>query len=471
MTLDFIKFKAFVESKIPNSQKITEEKTHLLSYVFKIENIDFENVLINLENRHLDFFLWRKPAAEHEIIAFEPLVRIEFNDENYQKKTSDILHDFRENHISNKHEFRIASLPVLLGGFKFRHEKAGESDDGFCSSDWIIPGVLLIREVERCFLVFNFIIRKSDFNLWNRFREYSDMVQKLLIKRKPGSSPKPATPLTADYEDFPQWETMINKALGQISGMVCEKIVISRKSDFKFRSKPSINAWVKDLSVKYPFCYIFAYRKSGSLFFGASPEKLIVVRNGWIETDGLAGSIKRGEKQSDDDKLQNELLNDKKNLAEHAAVVSFIIGSVSKFSDEILYEKLPGIRKLKNIQHLWTPVRARLNNRDDLFSLIKELHPTPAVSGFPQEKAISLIQEIEKHTRGFYAGVLGWIDIDYNAELAVGIRAALLKGFKLSAYAGCGIVDGSVAESEYEESLLKLNPITSLFEHEKIYQS
>jgi len=104
-----------------------------------------------------------------------------------------------------------------------------------------------------------------------------------------------------------------------------------------------------------------------------------------------------------------------------------------------------------------------------VLNLLMKLHPTPAICGDPWKIAQNFILEMEPHDRGLYSGNIGWFNFNGSGEFAVGIRTALLKGNDLYAYAGCGIVEGSEAKVEYEESEIKLKPILALFIDEKVY--
>ena len=177
-----------------------------------------------------------------------------------------------------------------------------------------------------------------------------------------------------------------------------------------------------------------------------------------------------GKDETEDKELAEELLNSQKNLNEQKAVVEFIEDSFQDFSDEIIYEEKPIIRKLSNIQHLWTPIKAKLNKGYTIFHLLKSIHPTPAICGAPWSVALSNIKQLENFERGLFAGITGWFNFDNEGEFAVSIRSALLRGNNLYAFAGCGIVEGSDPEIEFEETELKLKPILSLFENEKTYQ-
>jgi menaquinone-specific isochorismate synthase len=272
-------------------------------------------------------------------------------------------------------------------------------------------------------------------------------------------------------EDLESWTAKINAALDEISNGHISKVVLSRRVEKDLDESPSLQRIINKLKEDYKGCYIFAYKKNGSAFIGASPEKLLSFNNTHIETDALAGSIKRGANDFEDSELEIKLLNDSKNLREYGEVVKFVMNAIQPFSKNINYFEKPFIKKLPNIQHLWTPIKAELNNAEDIEEIVKRLHPTPAICGTPREIALELISEIEDYPRGLFSGIIGWYNFDTQGEFAVAIRSALLKNKKLYAFAGCGIVDGSIPQEEFEETKLKLKPILSIFENEKIYQS
>ena len=130
----------------------------------------------------------------------------------------------------------------------------------------------------------------------------------------------------------------------------------------------------------------------------------------------------------------------------------------------------PQTLSLPNIQHLWTIIRAKYVQDFKILDLLRKLHPTPAICGAPWKIAQNFIIDNEKHDRGFYSGNICWFNFNGNGEFAVGIRTAILKSKQLNVYAGCGIVEGSEARIEFEESEIKLKPILSLFSNEKVYQ-
>jgi menaquinone-specific isochorismate synthase len=225
------------------------------------------------------------------------------------------------------------------------------------------------------------------------------------------------------------------------------------------------------LEENFENCYTFTYRNGDSVFFGVSPEKLFKISDGFIETDALAGSIPRGTSQDEDDKFTQELLQSEKNLAEQKSVVDFILEQLTPVTEKILFDSHPSIKKYRNIQHLYSQIRAKLKQNTSIFSLLELLHPTPAVCGMTKIEALKTINELEDFDRGMYAGVLGWFNLENEGEFIVGIRSALLCGKLLRAFAGCGIVAGSESLSEFNETELKLKPILSLFTNETINKS
>jgi menaquinone-specific isochorismate synthase len=163
----------------------------------------------------------------------------------------------------------------------------------------------------------------------------------------------------------------------------------------------------------------------------------------------------------DDKLLGDSLLNDDKNLIEHQYVVDMIKSAMEDTCSEVVIPQHPRLLKLKHIQHLYTPVKGRINQESSLLSLVERLHPTPALGGFPKEKAVEKIREVEDLDRGFYAGPLGWFDHQGNGEFAVAIRSGLIQGNEASLFAGCGVVGDSLSDLEFEETKIKFKPMLS----------
>lgn len=426
-----------------------------------IQDIDKEkfNVLLNLLNTSHNHFYWSYPSSNFSFCGLEEVMEFtnQFNDPNFS------VNDYY-NIERNKVVFDEASIPLFIGGNKFPTEERSNLWNDFKSNYWFLPRILLFNNNSNCYLIINFIEKDIiDDN-------FIDHIENILQKIESSPVVNNAELSIIDSTSFNDWKESVNKSLEIINNGDISKIVIARILTADISIQTSLEFIIKSLEEQYPGCYTFSYKQNNALFLGATPEKLLNFNNSIIETEALAGSIKRGKDFWEDEILSSQLINNTKDFNEHKSVLNFITNILSEYCDVINYEKEPLIKKLKNILHIWTPIRAELNKDKSIFPMIAKLYPTPAVCGYPQNTAISLIKNLENFDRGMYAGLIGWFN-DKCGEFAVALRSALIKENKLYAFAGCGIVNGSTAENEFKETELKFKPILSLFENETISQS
>src|SRR5699024_3855558 len=185
----------------------------------------------------------------------------------------------------------------------------------------------------------------------------------------------------------------------------------------------------------------------------------IEIKNGRAYSACVAGSIRRGKTEAEDRALGTTLLNDPKNLGEHQYVVDMITKVFASYCKDLQIDDQPQLMKVRDIQHLFTPVAATVREESNIFKFIQSLHPTPALGGVPTSESLSIIREEEQMDRGYYAGPIGWVDTNGDCEFAVAIRSGLLDGKEAYLYAGGGIVADSNVESEYEETWVKFRPV------------
>ncbi len=182
---------------------------------------------------------------------------------------------------------------------------------------------------------------------------------------------------------------------------------------------------------------------------GASPERLFARLNNAIESEALAGTRPRGKNDSDDNRLKGELKSSGKEQHEHKVVVRMINSKLVPLCQSLVVHHQE-ILSVPNGHHLRTRIQGVLNDGvldEDVFAA---LHPTPAVGGEPTETALTLIEELEGFSRGWYAGAVGYVGLD-QTEFVVAIRSALVHGRQMVVYAGAGIVEGSTAKDEWQE--------------------
>lgn len=422
--------------------------------------INFSSLIKYFTNKEIKFFYWHQPSEGLEFIGADPLFEIKENGKNRFPATQEKYELLKSILVEEKND----NLPQLLGGFKFDNSSVSKLWEDFAGSDWFLPSILFIRNNDSYKAILRFSSTDDSRNIYDKFSEYSLAAKEEIIENKEELTPEISHCNGADA--FSLWEEKVNGILNEISSKSLQKVVLSRMMECSIPNERDLYSFTEKLSRRFKFCYIFAFNSGKSVFFGATPEKLLKVTNGKIETDALAGSIRRDKDAIKDYNLAESLLSSKKNLAEQKAVVDFLVSSIEDFTEDISFNKMPVIRKLPNIQHLWSKITGKLKPGYKIFEILKSIHPTPAVCGLPWDAAMEYIRKAENHDRGLFTGTIGWVDTSGNAEFAVGIRSALIKESRLYVFAGCGIVDGSDPETEYSETELKFSPILSLFKNE-----
>ncbi|MBL9209471.1 MAG: isochorismate synthase [Opitutaceae bacterium] len=274
------------------------------------------------------------------------------------------------------------------------------------------------------------------------------------VQRGEGTPPAWQQRETGDYR------AAVARALARIAAGDFKKIVLARAQELTADRPLHPLRMLNGLRQRFPDCYAFSFtRGQGPSFIGASPERLVRVSKGRLETEALAGSIRRGASASEDAALAGALLRSEKDLREHREVLDDIVARLAPLGIQPEHAALPQIRRLANVQHLDTPVHAALPEHVSLLDVIGAMHPTPAVGGSPREAAVAAIRELEGFPRGLYAGALGWLNARGGGEFFVGIRSALVEGARARVYAGAGIVAGSTPEKEFSETELKFQAI------------
>lgn len=277
-------------------------------------------------------------------------------------------------------------------------------------------------------------------------------------------TPAPARELLPDAvierTDRSTWMSQVEHAVGLIHAGKLRKVVLARALEMDFSSRVNTLAALAELERSYPTAYRFLFEpEPGAAFFGATPELLVRLEGGELFTNALAGSAARGATPEADDRLAAELLASPKDRHEHALVVDWLRATLTPITRALMVGTEPQVVKLKNIQHLYTPVRATLKTSAHVLQFVERMHPTPALGGDPQAAAVATIAEIEPLARGWYGAPVGWMDGEGGGEFAVAIRSAVALGERVRLYAGAGIVGDSVPAKEWDETALKFKPL------------
>ncbi len=261
---------------------------------------------------------------------------------------------------------------------------------------------------------------------------------------------------TIHHPDAIGWEDRVHIALEQLTQRQVHKVVLARQSIYEFDSPLQTLALLAALQDSIPYAYHFYFQwQPGHAFLGASPERLYWRDGAHIASEALAGTRRRGRTPAEDLDLQRELLSSDKERREHRLVADFVRERLTRLCGRITCEPTPSILQLGHVQHLHQALHGWLMPGVSDSQLVAALHPTPAVGGAPQAEALHLLAELEPFDRGWYAGPVGWLS-QTGAELAVAIRSGLVNDHSLRLFAGAGLVPGSVAQAEWQETDNKL---------------
>jgi isochorismate synthase len=239
-----------------------------------------------------------------------------------------------------------------------------------------------------------------------------------------------------------------------------QKVVLAREVLARGDGVVSAGMVIRGLRAAYPSCFTYLITGAdGTAFAGASPELLVRRTGNHAFSQPMAGSVARGGSDIEDERLAHQLVESKKDEAEHSLVSRFVVEALRPFSDHVQANG-PEVVRFTNIQHLATSVAADLKEPPvDALELAAALHPTPAVGGWPRDPAEALIDEFERMDRGWYAGAVGWIDGHGDGEFAVALRCGLLWEDGARLYAGVGVMPDSDPDRELEETELKFKAL------------
>ncbi len=254
---------------------------------------------------------------------------------------------------------------------------------------------------------------------------------------------------------------MVEKAKHHILEGDIFQIVLSNRLSAPFEG--SLLNTYRILRTVNPSPYMFYFAGTDVEVAGASPETLVKLEDGILHTFPLAGTRPRGKTEEEDKRLEEELLADEKELAEHNMLVDLgrnDLGKISEFGS-VEVEKLRSIERYSHVMHIGSTVRGKIAKGRDALDAIEAVLPAGTLSGAPKIRACQLIGELENNKRGIYGGAIGYIDFTGNMDTCIAIRIAYKKNGKVFVRSGAGIVADSVPEKEFEECLNKAKAVIS----------
>lgn len=217
------------------------------------------------------------------------------------------------------------------------------------------------------------------------------------------------------------------------------------------------------LRASNPSPYMFYFSSSDIELAGASPETLVKVDNGVVSTFPLAGTRPRGKDSAEDKALEEELLGDEKERAEHNMLVDLgrnDIGKIAKLGS-VKVDKYMEIERFSHVMHIGSTVVGQLSVGKDAIDAVDAILPAGTLSGAPKFRACQIIDELEQSKRGIYGGAVGYLDFTGNLDVCIAIRLVYKKDDSICIRSGAGIVYDSVPEKEAIECINKAKAVVN----------
>lgn len=391
-----------------------------------------------------DAFFWQQPSQNFSLLGLGAAVSIEPQGD---ARCEDAIAWWREQAASAVAVPGSDAQPVAVGGMSYAEQAT--HGDGVWSDwprgAWVAPAVVLERRGNQASAQLQAVTAGAADDA------IALLAEALAAPPDPGGRDEDPEIVLRDDPDHDWWDGSMRVVLDAIAAGELRKQVLARRV-CAFAARPlNVTAVLRRLRERFPTATIFAVRRNGATFVGASPEELVGLRGDSIEAAALAGTSRGADGSA--------LLDDPKERREHAFVVDALVERLAPFCAGLDVPAGPQLMSLPNLAHLYTPVRGRLASARGLLELIADLHPTPAVGAVPRDA--DRAGELEPFDRGWYAGAVGWTrgDRGGNGAALVALRSALIRDDHAALYAGCGIVEGSEPEREWREARLKMEAV------------
>ena len=252
-----------------------------------------------------------------------------------------------------------------------------------------------------------------------------------------------------------KFKEMVTKAKRQIRSGEIIQVVLSQRFDVDLKTDP-FNIY-RTLRAINPSPYMFYLNFDGIQTIGASPEPLVRCENRIVETRPIAGTRPRGKTSQEDDLLAKELLNDPKEKAEHIMLVDLGRNDLGRVCQKgtVRLSEFMSVERYSHVMHIVSNVTGKLQKNKDGLDVLQAAFPAGTVSGAPKIRAMEIIEDLEKTTRGPYAGCIAYFSFSGNLDSCITIRTIVANKGKAYIQAGAGIVADSNPKKEYQETVNK----------------
>jgi len=251
----------------------------------------------------------------------------------------------------------------------------------------------------------------------------------------------PENPLTASA-----WTARVEAALRAIDSGRLAKVVLGRQRTIAADGEFNCRAILAHLLRQQADSLIYAHGDGDYCFLGATPERLLALRGGKFDIDALAGTAWPG----------SPALDSSKNRHEQALVSHAIVAALTPLCAESPTATATDAQQAGHLSHLRSRIRGQARAECTLFDLLRAVHPTPAVGGYPSQAALDWLSAHDERRSAWYSGGFGILQADGDGDIAVALRSALVRGRFAELQAGAGIVAGSDPAGEFAETEAKM---------------
>ena len=373
---------------------------------------------------------------------------------------------------------QIHGLPRFYGGFvgyigydmvRFFEKIPDKNPDDLRLPDCIFiltDTILAFDHINHTIKIISNVIlpkKKGGLSVLEKSRIYSQAIQRIECIHR-----QLQKPIIEKEEDFPQkrcpiesnftksaFENLVHQAKAYIRKGDVIQVVLSQRFKAKINKLPF--TIYRDLRSLNPSPYMFFLDLKDLVLIGSSPEMLVRCEEGVLQTRPIAGTRPRGKSTQQDRKLEQDLLIDTKEKAEHIMLVDLgrnDLGRVCK-PGTVKVSEFMKIERYSHVMHLVSEVTGFLSPRKDIYDALRASFPAGTVTGSPKIRAMEVIDELENTRRGPYAGCVGYFSFSQNLDTCITIRTIIIKDNFAYVQAGAGIVADSLPEREYFESVNK----------------
>ena len=357
---------------------------------------------------------------------------------------------------------------MLVGYFSYDIIRYIENIPDNCFDDLNIPDVRLMRPKnliiydnfkKKIFFIENIYSETKINNYFEKYHSIKENFQKFVdysnIKLLIKFPHKLTNHKIKSNISKKKFKDNVIKAKKYISKGDIFQVVLSQRFERKFNKTP-IEIY-NYLRISNPSPFMFYFNFEDFKILGSSPEILVRLRDQQVTIRPIAGTRPRGKTFKQDQKFKNDLMKDKKELAEHLMLLDLgrnDVGKVSKINSVKVTERF-NVEKYSHVMHIVSNVVGKHDQKNSIFETLLSGFPAGTVSGAPKIRAMEIIDELEKNKRKLYAGAVGYFTSNKEFDTCIALRTALIKDNKFYVQAGAGIVADSVPEKEYQETVNK----------------